>query len=113
MVDKFLEGYGTVDNYLRVYGGTVISDNSRKESDQNGNFGIYFSRPVIFPTKLIQEYNSAYIEQVPELKPTDKELYEIKAEFKEYQESFETKDKTYTVTKTRTVCEKKPEKPGG
>ena len=107
MVDKFLENYGTVDNYLRVYGGSVISDNSKSKSDQNGNFGIYFSRPVIFPTKLIQEYNSAYIEEVPELKPTEKELHEIKAEFEEYQESNKALalDNTYTVTKTRTVCE--------
>ena len=71
MVDKFMQGYGTVDNYLRSYGGIVTSDNSKNKSDKNGNLGISFSRPVIFPQELIKEYNSNYIEQIPELKPTD------------------------------------------
>ena len=79
MVDKFMEGYGTTANYLRVYGGLVTSDNSNNKSDKNGNLGITFSRPVIFPEELIREYNSNYIEQIPELRPTDEELREIEA----------------------------------
>ena len=53
MIERFLIDYGTVDNYLRVYGGAVLSEESKSKSDNNGNFVIYFSRPVIFPTKLI------------------------------------------------------------
>ena len=86
VVDRFMEGYGTVDNYLRVYGGIVTSDDSNNKSDKNGNLGISFSRPVIFPEELIREYNSNYIEQIPELKPTDEEMKEIEAQFAEFQE---------------------------
>ena len=38
---------------------------------------------------------------------------EIKAQYEEYQESFDGLADTYTVTKTRTVCEEAPEAPAG
>ena len=75
MIDKFMEDYGTLENYLRCYGGLVSV--AKSESDKTGNLVIYFNRPVVFPTELIKKYNSAYFEHVPELKPTEAELNEI------------------------------------
>ena len=75
MIDKFLESYGTAENFLRAYGGQV--DFPEPELSQDGLLQIAFSRPIVFPTSLISEYDSDYIEVVPELKPTDEELQQI------------------------------------
>ena len=84
MIKKFMENYGTLENYLRCYGGIVSVDNSKSQSDKKGNLVIYFDRPVVFPTDLLKQYNSAYVEHVPELKPTQAELNEIHAQYEEY-----------------------------
>ena len=50
-----MEDYGTDENFLRAYGGVVeFPDPS---FDKTGHLSIEFSRPVVFPTSLVQEYN--------------------------------------------------------
>ena len=75
LIDRFLEGYGTNKNWLRVYGGFV--ETQEPSFDKKGLLTFSFSRPVVFPTKLIAEYNSDYEEVVPKLTPTEDELKEI------------------------------------
>lgn len=79
MIDQFLESYGTEENYLRAYGGLV--EFPEPKFDKNGYLSIVFSRPVVFPTSLIAEYNSDYQEVIPELRPTEEELAKISKDF--------------------------------
>ena len=79
MVDKFMEGYGTEENYLRAYGGQV--EFPEPEISKNGNLKIVFSRSIVFPQELIADYNSDYIEVVPELKLTEAEKEQIKKDY--------------------------------
>ena len=83
MIDQFLQGYDTVDNYLRCYGGPV--EVKEPVIDDNGLLTFSFSRPVVFPTSFLQDFNSSYVEQVPSLTPTDEELKEINFVFEENQ----------------------------
>ena len=68
-----------MENYLRSYGGFVETKDPK--FDKTGSFQITFSRPIIFPQKLIAEYDSNYIEKVPILAPTEAELEEIRKVF--------------------------------
>lgn len=103
MIDKYLETYGTVENYLRVYGGQV--EFPEPKFDTHGRLSIAFSRPVVFPAALIAEYNSDYIELLPELRPTDEELAQINEDFKQFESDVDNRDDLIRVQTTREVCE--------
>lgn len=79
LIDLFLQGYGTAENYLRCYGGFV--EPKKPKVDSKGSVAFIFSRSVVFPTSLLIEYDSEYVEQVPPLKPTEEELAEIRDVF--------------------------------
>ncbi len=53
--------------------------------DKSGKIGIIFGRPMTFPTVLVAEYDSDYVENVPLLTPTQDELDEISKVFEEAQ----------------------------
>lgn len=40
----------------------------------DGNVKIAFSRSIVFPKELIQDFDETYIEDVPKLEPTQEEL---------------------------------------
>ena len=63
-----MEDYGTEENFLRAYGGAV--EFPEPTFDKSGHLSIRFSRPVVFPTELLKEYNEAYVVEVPVLQPT-------------------------------------------
>ena len=74
-----MEGYGTVENYKRVYGGSAKVEKSKVSDD--GNVNIAFSRSIVFPKELIQGFDKEYTEVVPKLEPTKEELDKIEARF--------------------------------
>ena len=82
-----MHGYGTIFNYLRVYGGLAIAKESDVLFDKQGILSVPFSRPVVFPTELIKEYNTDYVAQIPKLEPTNQELAKIKALFDEIEKT--------------------------
>ena len=82
MIDKFLEDYGSPENFLRVFGGQV--EFPEPSFDKSGHLSISFSRPIVFPTDLINEYDSSYVKVAPPLWPTEEELEQIKDDFEEY-----------------------------
>ena len=79
-----MRNYDTVENYLRVYGGPV---SAKVQMDDLGKLEVEFSRPIVYPKKLISKFDSDYEEQVPELTPTEEELDAIEKEFKKMQEA--------------------------
>jgi len=54
LIENFMKGYGTVENYLRAYGGLAIAKESDVTFDKQGVFSVPFSRPIVFPTELIK-----------------------------------------------------------
>ena len=58
MVDSFLRSYGTEENFLRAFGGQV--EFPEPTADSNGGLSIAFSRPIVFPTALVSEYDASY-----------------------------------------------------
>ena len=60
-----MQGYGTVYNYLRAFGGLVIAKESDVIFDKQGILSVLFNRPVVFPTELIKEYNTDYVAKIP------------------------------------------------
>ena len=66
---------------MRSYGGYV--ETKDPSFDNEGSFQITFSRPVVFPQKLVSEYDSSYVEKVPILAPTEAELAEIRKVFEQ------------------------------
>ena len=58
MVDSYLRSYGTEENFLRAFGGQV--EFPVPKADSHGHLSIAFSRPVVFPTALVSEYDASY-----------------------------------------------------
>ena len=58
MVDSYLRSYGTEENFLRAFGGQV--EFPEPKADSQGHLSIAFSRPVVFPTALVSEYDAGY-----------------------------------------------------
>ena len=102
MIDHFLESYGTEENFLRAYGGRV--EIPEPQPSKNGSLSIAFSRPLVFPQSLISPFDSNYVEVIPELRPTEEELAEIREAFEQFQEDLANRPETTLVTKERTVC---------
>ena len=76
-----MEDYETDENFLRDYGGVVeFPDPS---FDKTGHLSIGFSRPVVFPTEILKEYDEAYVVAEPLLQPTQAELAQIHSDFLE------------------------------
>ena len=51
------------ENYLIAFGGQVEFPDPI--FDKTGHLGIGFSRPVVFPSSLVEEYNSGYVKETP------------------------------------------------
>lgn len=82
IIDSFLRSYGTEENFLRAFGGRV--DFPEPKADSVGHLSIIFSRPVVFPTILVAEYDKNYVAEIPDLKPTEEELAEIREHFAQF-----------------------------
>ena len=75
MRERFLSFYGTVDNFLRSYGGPVSgnpNDDSQK-LEESGEIKVSFSREIKFPRDLLLQFDLTYQEQVPELMLTEED----------------------------------------
>ena len=66
MIEQFMETdiFKSEANYLRAYGGPVELPVAPQVME-NGVFSIGFSRPIIFPVSLLEQYNTDYVEEVP------------------------------------------------
>ena len=51
-------------NYLRAYGG-LVEFPVAPQVKENGVFSIGFSRPIVFPDSLLEQYNADYVEEAP------------------------------------------------
>ena len=103
MIDKFLEDYDTIENYQRVFGGQI--EFKEPKIDTQGHLSISFSRPVLFPTVLMAEYDDSYKRQIPELKPTEKELEEIRENYAKFVVDVESRsDLVEGAQEEREVC---------
>ena len=74
LYDMFMANYGTLDNYLRCYGGSVSPIENENGVSDIGKLEIQLSRPVQYPTELLAEFDFMYQEDVPHLVPTAEEL---------------------------------------
>lgn len=77
LYEQFLKNYSTAKNWLRVYGGASEPSTDSGVRD-TGEVTIEFSRPIVFPTQLLQEFDQEYQEVVPVLEPTQGEKDELK-----------------------------------
>lgn len=87
LIKNFMQGYGTVENYLRAYGGLAITKEKDVIFDNQGVFSVPFSRPVVFPSELIKEYNTDYVTQIPKLEPTEQEMADIEEIFEKIEKT--------------------------
>ena len=60
-LDEFMAEYGTTENYLRAYGGSVMT--TEAHMSKNGKLTIPFSRPIVFPLDLLADFDSSYTEE--------------------------------------------------
>ena len=67
---------------MRAFGGPV--DFPEPKADSFGHLSIIFSRPIVFPTILVTEYDKSYVAEIPDLKPTEEELSEIREQFAQF-----------------------------
>lgn len=56
----FMANYGSLDNYLRCYGGTVTPIEDEIGVSDTGHLEIEMSRPVQYPTQLLAEFDFMY-----------------------------------------------------
>ena len=60
LYDMFMANYGSLDNYLRCYGGTVTPIEDEIGVSDTGHLEIEMSRPVQYPTQLLAEFDFMY-----------------------------------------------------
>lgn len=72
----FLANYGTVDNYVRSYGGEAKIDEPDQELPKSNQITIRFSREIKYPRELVSKFDPGFREEVPvlQLSDDDKEL---------------------------------------
>ena len=63
----FMANYGTPENWLRSYGGSVKFGDVDQSLSKSSEIKIKFSRPIVFPRELISVYDPSYRENVPKL----------------------------------------------
>ena len=84
--------FKTTENYLELFGGPVNiveQEDSQAEVSLNGKFRVKFSRPIMFPTFLMRDYNPTYNEKVPELEPSTSQKQAIDELFAVLKEQYQ------------------------
>jgi len=61
----FLTNYGTVENYVRSYGGQVSIGEQDRKLPKNNEVHLQFNREIKFPRELLAEFDPTFQEIAP------------------------------------------------
>ena len=68
-LEKFVEEYETQERIMEAYHMPIyVNKNSFSEK---GQLGLSFANEIIYPQSLVAEYMTDYVEQVPEINPSE------------------------------------------
>jgi len=77
--ELYMASYGTVENYLRSYGGAVSV--AQVSLSKDFELTVTFSRALAYPRDLLVEYDPTFKEVVPKLTPTANDQEQIDKEY--------------------------------